>query len=101
MTQRSPAIMFLIACTGIGALWWYFVTSDELNKKFNTQLPPAWHIIIPILNIIWAYKFWNGVQKVTGFSWIVGFLLGPIGVFLAQGKLNTAGQGGAGMQRAA
>jgi hypothetical protein len=90
MTQRNPIVVFLLAAiTGIYGLYWLIVTRDELNAKYNTGIPPWWHALIPILNLIFLYKYWSAVQKVTGMSWIVGFLLGPIGMFLAQGKFNS------------
>jgi len=96
MTQRNPIVVFLLAAiTGIYGLYWLIKTTEEMNAKYNTGIPPWWHLLIPILNLLWLYKYWNGVQKVTGMSWIIGFLLGPIGMFLAQGKFNSLGAGGA------
>lgn len=97
MTQRNPIVVLLLWCVtfGIYPLLWCIGTKDELNAKFNTGIPTGWMLIIPVLNLFWMFKFWSGVQKATGVSWIIGFLLGPIGAFLAQGKFNEMGSGGA------
>jgi hypothetical protein len=90
MTQRNPIVVFLLAAiTGIYGLYWVIVTRDEMNSKYNTEIPPWWHLLIPILNIIFMYKYWSAAQKVSGVHWIVGFLLGPIGMFLVQSRFNA------------
>jgi hypothetical protein len=107
MTQRSPimVLVYTLITFGIYGIYWFVKTKDEMNAKFNTQIPTAWFLIIPILNLLWLWKYWNGVQKVTGFSGIAGFLmtlfyLSWLAMFIAQGKFNTVG-GGAAQARAA
>ena len=103
MTQRSPVTVLILWCVtfGIYPLIWLISTKDEMNAKFNAGIPTGWFLILGPLGLYWSYKYWTAVQKITGMNWIIGFLLGPIGAFMAQGKFNTAGAGGAGMQRAA
>jgi hypothetical protein len=105
MTQRSPIVVLLLSFTGIYLIYWWVVSKNEMNAKFNTGIPTAWYLIIPILNLLWMWKFWQGVQKVTGFSGVAGFLmslfyLSWLAAFITQGKFNTVG-GGAAQARAA
>jgi hypothetical protein len=106
MTQRSPIVVLLLSFTGIYLIYWWIVTKDEMNQKFGTQIPTGWHLIIPILNLIWLWKWCKGAEKVTGFSGAVAFImslfyLSWLAAFLLQGKFNTVGAGAGGMARAA
>ena len=102
MTQRSPVmvLVYTLISFGIYGIYWFVKTKDEMNQKFNTGIPTAWYLIIPILNLLWLWKYWQGVQKVTGFSGVAGFLmtlfyLSWLAMFIAQGKFNAVGAGGA------
>ena len=55
---------------------WYVKTKREMNTQ-GAQIPTAWLIIIPIVNIYWLWKFCEGVDTVTrgGLSAVVSFLL--------------------------
>jgi hypothetical protein len=103
MTQRSPVTVLILWCVtfGIYPLIWLISTKNELNQKFNAGIPTGWLLILGPLGLYWSYKYWTAVQKVTGVSWILGFLFGPIGAFMAQGKFNETGAGAGGMARAA
>jgi hypothetical protein len=94
MTQRSPiAVLLMTVIVPFYALYWAIKTKDELNAKFNTGIPTAWLLLVPIVSLFWMFKFAQGVQKASGVNWILTFLFFPIGAFLAQGKFNELGGG--------
>jgi quinol-cytochrome oxidoreductase complex cytochrome b subunit len=95
MKQRSPvAVFFLPFLTlGIYGLVWYVKTAGEMRSK-GANIPTAFLIIIPIVNLYWIWKWCEGVAKVTNnqFSAVASFLvllfLGPIGMAIVQSHLN-------------
>ncbi len=95
MEQRSPAVVFILFCItfGIYPIIWFVKTKDEMNTQ-GAEIPTAWMMIIPILNLLWIWKYCQGVEKVTrqGMGAAMAFLmlafLGPIGAFLIQGNFN-------------
>ena len=95
MQKRSPLtvlVLSLITC-GLYMLYWSVVTKREMNTQ-GAQIPTAWLLIIPIVNLYWSWKFSEGVETVTksGMSGPVAFLLlyllGPIGAAIIQNELN-------------
>lgn len=94
MTQRSPAVVFLLgAITGIYGLIWLVNTKEEMNAQ-GAEIPTGWYLIIPILNLLWLWKWSQGVEKVTrqgtgaGLAFIMVVLLGPIGMAVIQSSFN-------------
>jgi zinc-ribbon domain len=94
-TERPPwrVALFMVLTFGIYGVLWFAWTADELRAQ-GRELPPSWHLIIPILNIIWVWKWCvalegvsNGEQSSTN-SFLLLFFLGPIGAALVQSKLN-------------
>lgn len=95
MTKRSAVtvcLLGLITC-GLYSLIWMIGTKDEMNAR-GADIPPAWHLIIPVLNLLWMWKWCQGVEKVTGGKSSAGlifammFFLGPVGMFMAQSAFN-------------
>ncbi len=95
MTKRSAvtvALLSLVTC-GLYSLIWMMSTKDEMNAR-GADIPPGWHIIIPILNILWIWKWCQGVEKVSGGKTGAGLIfamllfLGPVGNFMAQNAFN-------------
>jgi membrane protein YdbS with pleckstrin-like domain len=103
MTQRSPAVVFLLCLVtfGIYNIFWYVSTKNEMNQRFNTGIPTGWLLIVPIANLIWMWKWAQGAEKATGFGAAVTFILmlvfGIVVPPLLQSKFNAA-SGGAGAQ---
>lgn len=60
------AVIFLPFITfGIYALYWFVKTKGELNNK-GAEIPTAILIIVPLVNIYWMWKYFEGAEKVTG-----------------------------------
>ena len=95
MKKRNPiAVLLLPFITfGIYAIVWMVKTKDEMVAK-GAEIPTAWLIIIPIVNIWWEWKYCAGVEKVTGgkmsgvLAFILLFLLGSIGAAIIQDSFN-------------
>jgi hypothetical protein len=60
----------------------------------GAEVPPIWHFFIPILNILWLWKWMQAVEHVTQgkasattllILWIVFF---PGAIWIAQNALN-------------
>lgn len=66
MKKRSVAAVILlpIITIGIYALYWFVKTKGELNEK-GASIPTAWLLIIPLVNIWWIWKYFDGVDHVT------------------------------------
>jgi hypothetical protein len=97
-------IWFLSFFTGgLYPLAWMIRVRGELVKSFNADIPPSWHLIVPILNILWLWKWAGGVQTATGgktsqvMAFVFIWILGLIGISLLQSTFNQLG-GGAPMQ---
>ena len=95
MQHRSPIGVFLltIVTLGIYGIVWSVKTKNELNK-LGADIPTAWLIIIPLVNLYWAWKYCEGVEKVTNgkISAIIGFILfyflGVIAMIIFQSEFN-------------
>jgi hypothetical protein len=83
-------------------LHWIVETKNEINKRTNAGLKSGWWLAVPIMNIIWLWKWAEGVEKATGYGKVPAFLLtwlvGPVGVWIVHGKLQALDGGGAGAQ---
>jgi len=66
MKNRSVISVILLPFVtfGIYALYWFVTTKGELNVK-GAEIPTAWFLIIPIVNIWWIWKYFEGAEKVT------------------------------------
>src|ERR1700679_635094 len=100
MKHRHPlAVLILTIITlGIYGLYW-FVTTKNAMKRLGADIPTAWLIIIPFVNIWWLWKYAGGVDHVTGgnISQIMAFWLmflleicgfGSVGLALIQNEFN-------------
>ncbi len=94
-TQRSPAAVFfltMITC-GIYALFWFKGTGEELAAK-GAEIPPWWHMLIPILGLIWLWNWSKGLEKASGGelaasnTFMLIWFLGGIGMAMRQSALN-------------
>jgi hypothetical protein len=95
MKYRSPIAVFLLPFItfGIYSLVWMVKTKGEMNSK-GANIPTAWCIIVPLVNIWWMWKYSEGVEKVTKekMSSVIAFILllvlGNIGEAVIQDSFN-------------
>lgn len=100
MKRRSVvgvAVLTILTC-GIYGLYWIVKTKSEMNAQ-GANVPTAWLILIPIVNIWWTWKFSEGVNHVTkggmsaGVTFLLLWLLGIIGQAIVQSALNKVARG--------
>ena len=95
MQHRDPIMLILLSIItfGLYSLIWLVTTKNQMNAK-GTQIPTAWLLIIPLVNIWWYWKFCEGVEIVTNrgmettIAFLLIYLLGPIGEAIIQNELN-------------
>ena len=95
MKQRNPIAVALLPFVtfGIYGLVWQVKTKDEMNQ-LGADIPTAWLIIVPIVNLYWLWKYSEGVEKVTNgtvsaiLAFVLQFLLGSIGEAILQNEFN-------------
>ncbi|MNL33863.1 hypothetical protein D3C87_1557970 [compost metagenome] len=88
------AVLLLCLFTfGVYSIVWPVKTKIEMNR-LGANIPTAWLIIIPIVNIYWLWKYSEGVEQVTNgkqsaaLAFILLFLLGVIGYMVIQNEFN-------------
>ena len=78
MTKRSPVAVFFLSIftLGIYIIVWRVKTKGEMNR-LGSNIPTAWLIIIPFVNIWWLWEYAGGVEKITNkaMSQVVAFIL--------------------------
>jgi hypothetical protein len=98
MKLRSPAAPLLLPFVtfGIYTLVWYVKTKNEMNQSnTQTQIPTAWLIIVPFVNIWWLWRYAVGVEEFTKgrmstvAAFLLTFLLTAIGGAIVQSKFNA------------
>ena len=86
-----------IVTFGIYSIYWSVSTKTEMNAK-GAQIPTAWLMIVPFVNIWWLWKHSEGVEHVTGgkmqgvLSFILQWLIGSIGQAIVQDSFNQIGE---------
>ncbi len=101
MKNRNPlAVFFLPFVTfGIYMLYWLVKTKGEMSSR-GADIPTAWLVIVPLVNIWWFWKYSEGVEKTTSgkmsgvLAFILLWLLGSIGAAIIQDGFNKVGQAG-------
>ena len=107
MTRRSVLAVILLSffTFGIYGLVWMVMTKNEMNRR-GADIPTAWLLLIPLVNIWWMWKYSEGVEVATErqMSGVVAFLLlwllGLIGVAILQSQYNRVAEGASGLPRA-
>lgn len=105
MKNRSPLKVFIYSIITLGIYWivWQFKTTGELNGK-GADIPTTWLIFIPFANLWWAWKYSEGVEKVTGgkitavLTLILLLLLSVVGIAILQSEYNKLAPAVAGDQ---
>lgn len=95
MTNRHPVLVIVLSLftCGIYHIYWLVHTKLEMNK-LGADIPTAWLLIIPFVNIYWLWRWSQGVEKVTNnglgavpallLCWFLGF----IGTAITQSYFN-------------
>jgi membrane protease YdiL (CAAX protease family) len=100
MKKRNILAVVLLpfVTLGIYSLYWFVKTKGELNAK-GAQIPTAWLLIIPLVNIWWLWKYFEGAEQVTNkkVNSILMFVLGVfvtslISMALCQDAYNNLGE---------
>jgi hypothetical protein len=104
INYRNPFAVFILPLItfGIYTIVWYVKTKNEMNAK-GAQIPTAWLMIVPFVNIWWVYKYCEGVDYVTGgetsaiLAFLVLILLGcvglaTVGMAIVQSGLNKVAE---------
>ncbi|HKE16695.1 MAG TPA: DUF4234 domain-containing protein [Kofleriaceae bacterium] len=102
MRERSVlgvVLLTFITC-GLYAIYWFVATKREMVER-GADIPTAWLLVIPFVNIWWQWKWAGGVEHVTRgrmtqvTSFVLLFVLslfgvGFIGMAVVQSALNEA-----------
>ena len=100
MKNRSVGIVVLLTLItfGIYGIVWFVKTKNEMNKTYGTEIPSAIMMIIPVISIIWMWKWAGGVEKATNgkqsqtMAFVLVFLLSVIGMAIIQSEFNKSPQ---------
>jgi len=100
MTQRNPITVSVLSLVTFGIYYivWLVKTKGEMNTK-GAEIPTAWLLIIPFVNIYWFWKYCQGVEKVTAgqtsapVAFLLLWLLSIIGQAIVQDGFNKAAAG--------
>ncbi|MFC1978579.1 DUF4234 domain-containing protein [Chloroflexota bacterium] len=102
MKHRDPVMVAVLSVVTIGiyVIVWYVKTKNEMNAM-GANIPTAWLIIIPFINLYWLWKYCEGLETVTnkrltgGTYFLIMFLAGYLGfvasivvVSITQNSLN-------------
>lgn len=95
MKKRNAFAVFILPFVtfGIYGIVWYVSTKEEMNTK-GAQIPTAWLLIIPFVNLYWLWVYAKGVEKVTNgassalSNFLLRLFLGPIGMAITQSAFN-------------
>lgn len=106
MQQRSPIVVLILTAVtfGIYGIVWYIKTKDEMNAAYGAGIPSGIFLFLPILNLLFIWKWSNGAEKATGQSaaltFIIMLMIPVIGIPMMVSKFNQA-RPAQGMLRAA
>ena len=95
MENRSPTSVLLLGIVTLGlyGLVWLNKTRNEMVAQ-GADIKATWMVLVPIVGLIWALKYSQGVAKVTngamgtGMAFILLMFAGPIGGAIMQGEFN-------------
>jgi hypothetical protein len=99
MSNRSVVMVIILSLVtfGIYPIYWYVKTKDEMVQA-GADIPTAWLLIVPIVNIYWTWKWCGGVEVVTRgkttqvIAFILVALLSVIGMAIIQASFNQAAE---------
>ncbi len=65
MVKKRSIILvyvFSIITLGIYTIYWLVSTKSEMNE-LGAKIPTGWLLIIPIVNLYWFYKYYDGFSS--------------------------------------
>jgi hypothetical protein len=101
--RRSAVICIILSIVtfGIYGIYWAVKTKDEINS-LGAKIPTAWLVIVPFVNIYFAYKYAEGfatyvLKDKNTIAWFLLYIIiPPVAAILVQLELNKyADAGGA------
>ncbi|MDR0462865.1 MAG: hypothetical protein LBG64_01430 [Pseudomonadales bacterium] len=101
MKNRSPIVVALVlplVTCFLYPIYWFIVTGNEMSQR-GVDLPAIWWVFIPGLNLVWLFKWAQGVEQISNGKvsaitlFIIGFVFLPAEMFIAQKAFNEAGRG--------
>ena len=95
MTKKSPFTVLLLSCItcGIYQIVWMVKAKGEMTAR-GADIPTSWLMLVPIANMLYTWKWCQGVEHVTKgaqsavTTLILLFFLGPVAPMMIQGKFN-------------
>ena len=95
MKNRSIAAVLLLPLVtfGIYSIYWQVSTKQEMNAR-GANIPTAWLLIVPFVNIWWLWKHSEAVEQVTAgkmqgvLAFVLQWFLGIIGQAIIQDSFN-------------
>jgi len=102
MKQRSllAVVLLPLITFGIYPLYWFVSTKNEMNR-LGANIPSAWLVIFPFVNLFWFWKWSEGAEQVTRgrMSTIGAFLITLfvplVGHAIVQDSFNQVGDAAA------
>ncbi len=100
MNNRSVAgvVVLSVITFGIYAIIWFIKTKNEMNKTYDAQIPSGIMMFIPVISIIWMWKWAGGVERATNgrqsqtMAFVLVLLLSVIGMAIIQSEFNKQAQ---------
>ena len=94
MMKESPIKILLLTFVtcGIYGLIWLYKTGEEMRAR-GADIPGFWYVFLPILSLIWLWKWAQGVEQVSGGRTsavtllLVYLFFFPAAIFMVQGAL--------------
>ena len=85
----GKSVVFTALSLGLYSFLWISKLRASLNKR-GASITSTWHLIVPIYQIIWIWRFFRAAEKVSRgeVSAVLAFFLGLGGLALTQEWLN-------------
>jgi hypothetical protein len=97
MQQRSVVgvIILSLVTFGIYPIIWHVKTKNEMNAA-GADIPTAWMLIVPFVNLYWLWKWCGGIEHITRekmtapVAFLLHVMLPLIGMAILQDTMNKA-----------
>lgn len=86
-------LLLMIVTFGLYSIYWFVQTKNEL-VELGADIPTAWLMIVPFVNIYWSWKYCAGVGHIKDdenygiLLFILNMVFMPASIFLIQEELN-------------